>query len=287
MQLAAETQHSLSLERKLKLHEARESIISRLASNLPKSVNLDTFLKVIIGELGQMMEVDRANVIKLTPTGELTVSHEWRASDDVPVSLDTRLPVDVATLTQHLDVRKPIQLDDTSSTELDHKVRFFARSMGTRSLLVVPVLRDDEVLGLIGLHQTRAPRHWWDEEVAFLVSIATQLAIAYQYTRLYTDKKREAETTNALLEIANALNARSDFNEVTSAVLERALTLVGADYSALGVLNEDENRISLAAFKAAPHAVTDNVRGLIETHGQSLDIAEYPAMVDILRKARR
>ena len=286
MQLAAETQHSLSLERKLKLHEARESIISRLASNLPKSVNLDTFLKVIIGELGQMMEVDRANVIKLTPTGELTVSHEWRASDDVPVSLDTRIPIDVATLTQHLDVRKPIQLDDTSAPELDHKVRFFARSMGTRSLLVVPVLRDDEVLGLIGLHQTRAPRHWWDEEVAFLVSIATQLAIAYQYTRLYTDKKREAETTNALLEIANALNARSDFNEVTSAVLERALSLVGADYSALGVLNEDENRISLAAFKAAPHAVTDNVRGLIETHGQSLDIAEYPAMVDILSQGK-
>ncbi len=286
MQPAAETQHSLSLERKLKLHEARESIISRLGSNLPKSVNLDTFLKVIIGELGQMMEVDRANVIKLTPAGELTVSHEWRASDDVPASIDTRIPVDVATLSQHLDVRKPIKLDDTSAAELDHKVRFFARSMGTRSLLVVPVLLDDEVIGLIGLHQTRAPRHWSDEEVAFLVSIATQLAIAYQYTRLYTDKKREAETTNALLEIANALNARSDFGEVTSAVLERALSLVGADYSALGVLNEDENRISLANFKAAPHAVTDKVRGLIETHGQSLDIAEYPAMLDILSQGK-
>src|SRR5205085_1201649 len=128
----------------------------------------------------------------------------------------------------------------------------------------------------------RTTRHWSDEEVAFLVSIATQLAIGYQYTRIYTDKKREAETTNALLEIANALNARSDFGEVTSAVLERALSLVGADYSALGVLDADENRISLAAFKAAPHAVTDNVRGLIEAHGQSLDVTEYPAAVDIL-----
>src|SRR6185295_15313524 len=226
------------------------------------------------------------NVIRLTPEGALTVSHEWRASDEVPSNVDIRIPVDVATLSQYLDVRKPIKLDDTSSPELDHKVRFFAKSMGTRSLLVVPVLHDDEVLGLIGLHQTRAPRHWSDEEVAFLVPIATGLAIAYQYTRLYTDKKREAETTNALLEIANTLNARSDFGEVTSAVLERALSLVGADYSALGVLNEDENRISLAAFKAAPHAVTDNVRGLIETHGQSLDITEYPAMMDILSQGQ-
>jgi len=286
MQPAAETGPSFSLERKLKLHEARESIINRLALKLPTSINLDTFLKVIVAELGQMMEVDRCDVIKLSPEGELRVSHEWRATETVPSSLDARIPVDVKTLSQYLDVRQPIKLDDTSAPELDHKVRFFARSLGTRSLLVVPVVLDDEVLGLIGLHHTRTTRHWSDEEVAFLVSIATQLAIAYQYTRIYTDKKREAETTQALLEIANALNARSDFGEVTSAVLERALSLVGADYCALGVLDADEHRISLAAFKAAPHAVTDNVRGLIEAHGQSLDVTEYPAMVDILSQGK-
>jgi len=286
MQTVAETKQSLSLERKLKLHEARESIIGRLAANLPTSINLDSFLQVIVAELGRMMEVDRCDIIKLSSEGELRVSHEWRASEDVPSSLDTRIPVDVATLSEHIDVKQPLVLDDTSSTDIDHKVRFFAKSLGTRSLLVVPVVLDEEVLGLIGLHHTRAPRHWSDEEVAFLVSIATQLAIGYQYTRIYTDKKREAETTKALLEIANALNARSDFGEVTSAVLERALALVGADYCALGVLDSDEKRISLAAFKAAPHATTDNVRGLIEAHGQSMDITEYPAMVEVLSQGR-
>jgi len=286
MQPAAETEPSLSLERKLKLHEARESIIGRLAADLPTSINLDTFLRVIVAELGRMMEVDRCDIIKLTPDGELRVGHEWRASDQVPSSLDARIPVDVATLSEYIDIRKPIRLNDTSSPEIDHKVRFFAKSLGTRSLLVVPVILDDEVLGLIGLHQTRAPRHWTDEEVAFLVSIATQLAIGYQYTRIYTDKKREAETTRALLEIANVLNARSDFGEVTSAVMERTLALVGADYCALGVLDSDEKRISLAAFKAAPHAKTDTVQGLIETHGQSMDITAYPAMVDVLSQGK-
>src|SRR5437773_9036103 len=286
MQPVAETEQSLSLERKLKLHEARESIIGRLALDLPTSINLDSFLKVIVAELGRMMEVDRCDIIKLTAEGELRVSHEWRASEAVPSSLDARIPVDVATLSQHLDLKQPIKLDDTADTTIDHKVRFFARSLGTRSLLVVPVVLGDEVLGIIGLHQTRAPRRWFDEEVAFLVSIATQLAIGYQYTRIYTDKKREADTTKALLEIANALNARSDFGDVSSAVLERALALVGADYCALGVLDSDEKRISLAAFKAAPHARTDNVRGLIEAHGQSLDITAYPAMVDVLGQGK-
>ena len=185
MQSAVETEQSLSVERKLKLHEARESIIGRLAADLPKSINLDTFLRVIVAELGQMMEVDRCDIIKLNSEGELRVSQEWRSSDDVPSSLDVRIPVDLAILSEHLDVKQPIRLDDTSAPELDHKVRFFAKSLGTRSLLVVPVVLDDEVLGLIGLCGWRTWKQWQQSDrtfspaVVFLSGASAMFLIAY------------------------------------------------------------------------------------------------------------
>ena len=144
-----------------------------------------------------------------------------------------------------------------------------------------------DVLGLVGLHTTREPREWLDDEVSFLQSIAGQIAIGYQYTRLYTDKEREAETKRALLSIANALNARSDFREVSSLVLERAVALVGADYSALGVLDPAGSRISLAAFKAAPQAAAiESVQGLLDAHGKSLDVTAFPAMVEVLAQGK-
>ena len=273
---------SLSLERKIKMHEAREGIINRLAMTLPSAINLDRFLNVIVSELGRMMNVDRCDVIQLKSARELRISHEWRASSDVPSSLGTVIPLDLKQLSDHVDIRKPIRLDDTAAAGLDQKVRFLAASLGTRSLLVVPVVLNDDVLGLVGLHTTRTPRGWLDDEVSFLQSIASQIAVGYQYTRLYTDKEREAETKRALLSIANALNARSDFREVSSFVLESAIALVNADYSALGVLDPNGGRISLAAFKAAPHAAIDAVQGLIDTHGQSLDITAFPAMVEVL-----
>jgi transcriptional regulator with GAF, ATPase, and Fis domain len=277
---------SLSLERKIKMQEAREGIINRLALTLPTTINLDRFLNVIVSELGRMMNVDRCDVIQLTSASELRISHEWRASNDVPSSLGTVIPLDLKQLSEHVDIKKPIRLDDTASTGLDHKVRFLAASLGTRSLLVVPVILGDDVLGLVGLHTTRTPRDWLDDEVSFLQSIARQIAVGYQYTRLYTDKEREAETKRALLSIANALNARSDFREVSSLVLESAIALVGADYSALGVLDRDNGRISLAAFKAAPHAAIDSVQGLIDTHGQSMDITAFPAAVEVLAQGK-
>ena len=150
----------------------------------------------------------------------------------------------------------------------------------------MPVILGDDVLGLVGLHTTRTPREWLDDEVSFLQSIARQIAVGYQYTRLYTDKEREAETKRALLSIANALNAQSDFREVSSLVLERAIALVGADYSALGVLDHGGKRISLAAFKAAPRGVYRFRPGMIDAHGQSLDITAFPAMVEVLAEGK-
>jgi len=268
------------------MHEAREGIINRLAMTLPHAINLDRFLNVIVSELGRMMNVDRCDVIQLKSASELRISHEWRASNDVPSSLGTVIPLDLKQLSEHVDIRKPIRLNDISASGMDQKLRFLAASLGTRSLLVVPVTLGDDVLGLVGLHTTRTPREWLDDEVSFLQSIAGQIAIGYQYTRLYTDKEREAETKRALLSIANALNARSDFREVSSVVLDRAVALVGADYSALGVLDAAGNRISLAAFKAAPDASIESIQGLFDAHGKSLDVTAFPAMVEVLAQGK-
>ena len=150
----------------------------------------------------------------------------------------------------------------------------------------MPVTLGDDVLGLVGLHTTRTPREWLDDEVSFLQAIAGQIAIGYQYTRLYTDKEREAETKRALLSIANALNARSEFGEVSSLVLERAISLVKADYAGLGVLDPAGGRISLAAFKAAPDAAIDAVQGLFDAHGKSLDVTAFPAIVEVLAQGK-
>src|SRR5882762_10316790 len=178
--MMSETAQALSLERKIKMHEAREAIIDRLAMDLPTAINLDRFLNVIVSELGRMMQVDRCDVIQLTSPSELRISHEWRASEDVPSSLGTAIPLNLSQLSEHVDITKPIRLNDTSAPDLDHKVRFLAKSLHTRSLLVVPVTLGADVLGLVGLHMTRTLRAWLDDEVSFLESIARQIAVGYQ-----------------------------------------------------------------------------------------------------------
>src|SRR4026207_201759 len=117
----SDTAQSLSLDRKIKMHEARESIITRLALAFPTTINLDRFLNVIVSELGRMMNVDRCDVIQLTSASELRISHEWRASADAPSTLGTATPPPLGQLSEPVDLSKPIRLDDTSAPGLDQK----------------------------------------------------------------------------------------------------------------------------------------------------------------------
>lgn len=280
-----ESSQAFPLERKIKMHEAREAIIDRLARDLPTNIDLERFLNVVVSEIGRMMHADRCDLLQLTSASELRISHEWRASKNVPPSEGTQIPFNTKKLAEKFDLTKPIRVNDTSKAK-DATLQFFTKALETKSLLVVPIMLNGKVLGLLGLHDTHAPRKWLDEEVSFLESIARQLAIGYQYTSLYVAQEQESRRTNALLEIANTLNSHSDFREVSSKVLERAVELVGADYGALGVLESGGKKISLVAFKSAPNAAPNAVLEMIQQHNQSLDIEPFPALGDILREGK-
>ena len=285
MKIEIESPAVFPLERKIKMHEAREAIIDRLARDLPTNIDLARFLNVVVSEIGRMMAADRCDLLQMTAGSELRISHEWRRTATIPSSEGTTIPFDAAKLAQRFDITKPIRLNDTSKTT-DPTVKFFTKALETQSLLVVPIILSGKVLGLLGLHDTHAPREWLDEEVAFLESIARQLAIGYQYTSLYVAQEQDSKRTNALLEIANVLNSHSDFGEVSARVLERAVELVGADYGALGVLDQTGKRITLASFKFAEGIEPNAVLQMIQEHGQSLDIEPFPALGDILREGK-
>lgn len=281
----AEVSRSLSPERRISMQEAREGIIERLARDLPTNIDLERFLNVVVSEIGRMLDADRCDLLQLSDGRELIISHEWRKDRSVTKSEGTVIPFDIETLTERFDVTQPVRINDTSKTK-DATLKFFAKALDTRSLLIIPIIHQDRVLGLLGLHDTHKPRVWLDEEVAFLESIASQLSIGYQYTRMYTTQEQESRRTNALLEIANTLNSHSDFKEVSDSVVERAIGLVGADYGALGVLDKSGEQIRLETFRSAEGIKLGKMLRMIEQYDKSLAVDSFAALGEMLRDGK-
>lgn len=285
MKIELDPSPDLTLERKIRMHDVREAIIDRLARDLPTRIDLERFLNVVVSEVGKMIGADRCDLLQLNGDSELKISHEWRADDSVPESKGTVIPFAAEKLLERFDISEPIKITDIAKHK-DPTLKFFAKALETRSLLIIPIKISGKVIGLLGLHDTHKAREWNDEDIAFLQSTAAQLAIGYQYTSIFVAQEKEAKRTNALLEIANILNSHTNFNEVSEGVLERAITLVGADYSALGVLDQAGKSISLVSFKSAEGITPSRVLKLVEKHGKSLKTDTFPAINDLLREGK-
>ena len=136
MKIELDSPQALSLERKIKMHEAREGIITRLARDLPTNIELERFLNVVVSEIGRMLEADRCDLLQLVGDKELRINHEWRRDNRIQSSLGTIIPIDRKRLTEQFDVTKPVRINDTSKSK-DPTLKFFAKALGTRSLLVI------------------------------------------------------------------------------------------------------------------------------------------------------
>lgn len=285
MKIDLDTSPAVTLERKVRMHEVREAIIDRLARDLPTEIDLERFLNVVVSEIGKMIGADRCDLLQLNDAQELKISHEWRADPSVPESKGTVIPFPAEQLLERFDVSKPIKINDIAQHK-DPTLRFFAKALETRSLLIVPITLTGQVIALLGLHDTHKAREWDNEDIAFLQSTARQLAIGYRYTSIFVAQQKDAKRTKALLEIANRLNSHSNFSDVADGVLERAIELVGADYSALGVLDETGKRISLVTFKSAEGVKPSRVLKLVEQHGKSMKVDTFSAIADMMREGR-
>jgi GAF domain-containing protein len=178
--------HMLSLERKLRMYESREAIVSRIGSETFSVINLDHFLQATVTEVGKMMEVDRCDVIALAPA-ELRVTHEYlseAAGVELPSALGLRLSIDLDRLQEDVDLYSPLVVNDTADTRFPSVINTLFERLSSKSALIVPITFNLQLLGMIGLHHCRDTRAWLEDEVNFLRNLAEQIAIGYRYTHI-------------------------------------------------------------------------------------------------------
>lgn len=236
------------------MYEAREAILSRIGSAAFSVIDLDHFLQATVTEIGKMMEVDRCDIMMLTADGELRITHEYRSDlggELPPSSLGLEVPIDLTRLKENVDIYSPQVIEDTSSPQLPEIVRTVSEMMGTKSVVIVPITFQWELMGMIGLHHCRQTYHWIDEEISFVRGLAQHIAIGYRYTRLYSEKEQEARITKALLEIATDINTGSSFSIVTERILDRSLDLLRLHGACLAVLDVAESEVHFSNLRTA------------------------------------
>ena len=148
----------------------------------------------------------------------------YRPSPEVPLArvVQTRAPVHVA------DMR-----EEQSYLEGDPLPRTAVEVAGMRTLLSVPMLRENDVVGAIAFYRTEV-RPFSDKQVELVTSFASQAVIAIENTRLLnelrartSDLARSVEELRALSDVSQAVNSTLDLQTVLDTIVAKAAQLSG------------------------------------------------------------
>ncbi|RWO84854.1 MAG: GAF domain-containing protein [Mesorhizobium sp.] len=136
-----------------------------------------------------------------------------------------------------------------------------------RTMLSVPLVKDDVVIGAITLHRQEV-RPFTDKQIALVTSFASQAVIAIENARLFKQvQARTAELTEALeqqtatADVLKVISASTfDLKAVLQTLIDSAVKLCGAELGGIYMLDGDVYHIS------ASHGHSPELRAHEEAH---------------------
>ncbi len=253
----------IAIENARLLDELRESLQQQTATaNVLKTISRSTFdlqsvLNTLTESAARLCNAYDA-VIRLRE-GELLVFGAHHG----PIPLDSnKWPITRGTVTGRTVMeRKSVHVHDIAAERTEFpEGQAMALQTGARTMLAVPLLREDEAIGCLALRRTEV-RPFTTQQIELATTFADQAVIAIENVRLFDDVQQRTRELSESLEQQTATSevlqiistSPGELPPVFQAILENATRLCEASYGVLWLREGDAFR-NVALHGAMPKA---------------------------------
>ena len=224
---------------------------------------LQSVLEVVVKSAARFCEADDVTIFELDGQDLRAVAH-W---GPVPQDVDVRFPCSREHVVGRAVLeRRPVHIIDLQAeAEEFPEGSAFAKRLGHRTTVGVPLLREGVAVGTIALRRAEV-NPFTDKQIALLETFAAQAVIAIENTRLLnelrqrtTDLTESLEQQTATSEVLKVISSSpGDLQPVFEAMLANATRLCEAKFGVLYRSEGDAYRV--IALYGAPLAYVEERR---------------------------
>ncbi len=240
--------------RQLQERADRLAIINRLSAQFGSTLNSQEIMDTVVHEMAKVTSVDQCRLVLFDDQmGYGTI----RAENIPVVDADARI-IPMAGNPSYdllLETRKSLVVEDVSTHPATVILADRYKADDVKSMLIVPMLVQERLIGSVGLNAVGQHRKFTDAEVEMCATICNQAAIALENARLYEEVQgftaeleqrveerteelaRETERTASLLRITSELGTSLDLERVLHRALEMVSEAIGAAEGAIYMLD--------------------------------------------------
>ncbi|HEX4996562.1 MAG TPA: GAF domain-containing protein, partial [Methylomirabilota bacterium] len=265
-----------------RLEESRALL--EVAEILNSTLDSRRLLREVTMKIAQVCRVDRCSIQRWIDGRVVPLMSQYADGHPDPETWDrfrrmaASLPMRPPLHARTVDTRRPVIVPDAASSELvpAEWVELFR----LKSTMTVPLIRQDEVIGVMALDHTERATSFEPWQVDLAMAIAGQLALSLANTQLYTQVQERLRETTALLAVGRALSQPEPTAHVMRTVAREVAQAFGADM--VGVYSLDpkhEALVPTAGYHVPKHLLEHFLT-------QPFTLARFPALTQVWREGR-
>jgi len=193
------------------------------------TLDLAQVLKTIATQATIISQSDEGGIFELDKAADvfrITASYDTSEAFIRAVN-EANIKVGQGAIGMAAATRKPAQVADTEA-ESGYRFQEIAAIDGIRSVLAVPMLKGEELIGGIVLWRRR-PGRFSDQDVRLISTFATQAVIAIENARMYERERQARQVTESLRETMATLVSSLELDQVLDRILDEVQHVVPHD----------------------------------------------------------
>ena len=190
---------------------------------------------------------------------------------------------EVSDLKRVVETKQVVHVADTAVAHPDAPIAKYA---GGRALLIVPMLKDENLVGAIGIYRQEV-RPFTDRQVMLVENFAAQAVMAIENTRLLSELRESLQQQTATADVLKVISSSTgDLGPVFQVLLENAVRICGAKFGNL-FLSEGDSLRAVAIYDAPQAYVEERRRnplirpGSATTLGRAITTKQPVQIADI------